>query len=285
MRLAAILLLSISGFAQTKSAFDKAILEKYLRRVEFFPVPVDFKIDDPKPSKLLPGFSEVAVHITHEAESKEELYYISKDGQTIIQGDPAAITVFNINKSPFQPNLDLLHLENQPSFGPADAPVTVVEFGDLQCPSCKAEAPSIRQMIPQFYGDKVRVVFKDYPLELIHPWARGAANAGRCIFHQNAQTFWKFYDWMYEIQEGITAGILNAQVLEWAGKNGLDTAKLGACIESKQYDSEVAANIAEGKSVGVRGTPSLYVNGHKIGGVEWPVLDGLIKLELEATKR
>lgn len=288
MRLATILFISISVFAQTggKTAFDKATLEKYLRRVEVFPVPVEMKIDDPKPSKLLPGFSEVAVHISHEEESKEELYYISKDGQTIIQGDPSAITVFNISRSPFQPNLDLLHTDNQPSFGPANAPVTIVEFGDLECPSCKAEAPILRQLVPMTYADKVRVVFKDYPLELIHPWARAASDAGRCIFHQNAQAFWKFYDWMYETQEGITPGILNAQVVEWAGKNGLDTAKLSACMESKQYDAEVAANIAEGKALGVRGTPSLFVNGHKIGGVEWSVFEGLIKAELDAsTKR
>lgn len=282
MRLATILLLSISGFAQTKTAFDKATLEGYLRRVEVFPVPVVMKIDDPKPSKVLPGFSEVAVHLSYEGDSKDELYYVSKDGQTVIQGDPSTITVFNINRSPFQPNLDLLHTENQPSFGPANAPVTVVEFGDLECPSCKAEVPTIRELIPMTFGDKVRVVFKDYPLELIHPWARAASDAGRCIFHQNAQIFWKFYDWMYEMQEGITPGILNAQVFEWAGKNGLDPEKLRACVATKQYDGEVAANIAEGKALGVRGTPSLFVNGHKIGGVEWSVMEGLIKTELEA---
>jgi protein-disulfide isomerase len=282
MKLATILLISISGFAQTKTAFDKATLESYLRRVEVFPVPVEMKIDDPKPSKILPGFSEVRVHISHEEESKDELYYVSKDGQTIIQGDPSTISVFNINRSPFQPNLDLLHTENQPSFGPANAPVTVVEFGDLECPSCKAEVPTIRELIPMVFGDKVRVVFKDYPLELIHPWARAASDAGRCIFHQNAQMFWKFYDWMYEMQEGITPGILNAQVFEWAGKNGLDADKLRTCVATKEYDGEVAANIAEGKAVGVRGTPSLFVNGHKIGGVEWPVMEALIKTELDA---
>lgn len=65
-----------------------------------------------------------------------------------------------------------LNLENQPSFGPADAPVTIVEFGDLQCPSCRAEAPVLRQLMPDLYPGKFRVVFKDFPLETIHPWAR-----------------------------------------------------------------------------------------------------------------
>ena len=148
MRLAAILLLSISGFAQTKTAFDKATLEKYLRRVEVFPVPVDMKIDDPKPSKILPGFSEVAVHLSHERDSKDELYYISKDGQTIIQGDPSTITVFNINRVRFNPTSTCCIRTTSRASGRANAPVTIVEFGDLECPSCKAESPIIRRSSP-----------------------------------------------------------------------------------------------------------------------------------------
>src|SRR5215475_8511631 len=87
-----------------------------------------------------------------------------------------------------------LNIEREPTFGPAGAPVTLVEFGDLECPSCRAEAPVLRQLIPQLYPNKVRVVFKDYPLESIHPWARAASIAARCIYRQDAQAFWKFYD-------------------------------------------------------------------------------------------
>ena len=86
-----------------------------------------------------------------------------------------------------------LNIENQPAFGPPGAPVTIVEFGDLECPSCRAEAPLLRQLIPELYPGKVRVVFKDYPLESIHPWARAASIAGRCVFRQNKDAFWKFY--------------------------------------------------------------------------------------------
>src|SRR5437763_7536040 len=90
-----------------------------------------------------------------------------------------------------------LNLDNQPGFGPANAPVTIVEFGDLQCPSCRAEAPVLRQLLPELYPGKLRIVFKDYPLESIHPWARSASIAARCIFRQNHDAFWKFYDWDY----------------------------------------------------------------------------------------
>jgi protein-disulfide isomerase len=285
MRFLKILFLCASALAQTprgaKGAFDKATLEAYVRRIELFRGDVQIKIDDPVASKYLPGYSEVGVHLSSEGSSKDELYYVSQDGQTVIQGDPGNVTVFNINKNPFQANLDKLFTDDQPSFGPANAPVTIVEFGDLQCPSCKAEAPALRQLLPQFYADKVRVVFKDFPLESIHPWARAASVAGRCVFHQNAQTFWKFYDWMYDTQEQITPDTLNAKVLEWAGKNGLDGVQLGRCIETKATDAEVAKNIAEGRALGVHGTPRLFINGRGIGGVDFSVLKELIEIELK----
>src|SRR5579871_335267 len=281
-----VLFLCATALAQTprgaKGAFDKATLEAYVRRIELFRGDVQIAIDDPVPSKYLPGFSEVGVHLSSGGSSKDEVYYVSQDGQTVIQGDPGNITVFNINKNPFQANLDKLFTDGQPSFGPANAPVTIVEFGDLQCPSCKAEAPALRQLLPQFYADKVRVVFKDFPLESIHPWARAASVAGRCIFHQNAQTFWKFYDWMYDTQEQITPDTLNAKVLEWAGKNGLDNVQLGRCIETKATDAAVAKNIAEGRALGVHGTPRLFINGRGIGGVDFEVLKELIEIELNS---
>lgn len=269
------------GFAQTpvsgaKNAFDKAALEAYLRHVELYRGAVTFKIDDPKPSKYLRGFSEVTVHLSYQGGSKDDLYYVSDDGQTIIKGD-----VYNINKNPFQANLDKLTTEGQPSFGPANAPVTIVEFGDLECPDCKMEAPVLRNNVTQAFPDKVRVYFKDFPLESIHPWARAAAIAGRCVFRQGQPAFWKFYDWIYDTQEQIDAGNLNSKVLSWAGENGLDTGQLGSCMETKATEPEVNRSIAEGRALGIKGTPTLFINGRKIGGLQWPDLQLVINAELE----
>jgi protein-disulfide isomerase len=283
-RLIPILLLALAACAQTKTkgAFDKTVLENYVRHLELFVGNVKMKIDDPQPSKVLPGYSEVGVHLTYDGGSKDEVYYVSQDGQTLIQGgDPSTPTIFNIAKSPFQPALDKLHTEGQPSFGPANAPVTIVEFGDLECPSCKAEAPALRELLPQFYKDKVRVVFKDFPLESIHPWARAASDAARCVFHQNKETFWKFYDWMYETQEQVNPDNLKSKVMDWAKMNGIDTAKLGTCIDTKATDGEVAQNMAEGRALGVHGTPSLFIDGRRIGGVDFQVLQQIIDEELK----
>src|ERR1700734_2646349 len=173
MKLAAIALLflsSVAWAASGKGGLDKATLENYLRHVELFRGDVTFKIDDPQPSKYLPGFSEVLVHLIFESAEKDELFYISPDGQTIIRGD-----VFNLGKSPFQSNMDKLTLTDQPSFGSPDAPVTIVEFGDFECPDCKMEAPILRHDLTDAFDGKVRVVFKNFPLESVHPWARAAA--------------------------------------------------------------------------------------------------------------
>jgi protein-disulfide isomerase len=259
-----------------KGGFNKATLEAYLRHVELFRTPVTYHIDDPKPSKYLPGFSEVAVHLTYDGGSKDELYYISADGQTIVEGD-----VYNINKNPFQINLDKLTTADQPGFGPANAPVTIVEFGDLECPDCKMEAPVLRQNLPQTFPGKVRVFFKDFPLESIHPWARAAAIAGRCVYRQDHDAFWKFYDWMYDTQDQITPDTLNSKVLMWAGQNNLDAIQLGRCIDTKATEPEVNRSLAEGRALGVRGTPTLFINGRKIGGLQWPDLELVINNELQ----
>ena len=272
--------LTFSAHAQTKpapkGAFDKPTLEAYARYLELFQIPVDVKIDDPKPSKALPGFSEVLVHFTYDGGAKDDLFYVSADGQTIVKGD-----VSNINRSPFENNLENITLAGQPTFGPANAPITIVEFGDLECPSCKAEAPVLRQDIPKAYPDKVRVVFKDFPLESIHPWARAAAIAARCILRQSQPAYWKFFDWDYDNQEQLDGSNLRAKVLEWAAKNSVDGAALGRCIDTKATEPEVNRNIAEARRLGLSGTPSLFINGRKVGGVPLPVLEQLIDIELK----
>jgi protein-disulfide isomerase len=266
--------------AKAPGALDKAVFEKYLQHLELFRGEVMFKIDNPVPAKYLPGYYEVLVHLLFGDNEKDETFYISSDGQTIIRGD-----VFNLRKSPFQSNLDKLTLKDQPSFGPADAPVTIVEFGDFECPDCKAEAPILRHDMPEAMDGKVRVVFKNFPLESIHPWALAAAIDGRCVYRQGNDAFWKFYDWIYETQDEITPENLNMKVLDWAGKNGpenrIDTLQLGQCMDTEATLAEVNQSIAEGRELGVPGTPALFINGRRIGGLAWPDLQLVINKELE----
>jgi len=267
---------SLTWGASEKGALDKSTLEAYLRHVELFRGEVTIKIDDPKPSKYLPGFSEVLVHLIYNSVEKDQLYYISADGKTIVKGD-----VFNLNKQPFQSNLDQLTIADQPSFGPADAPVTIVEFGDFECPDCRMEAPVLRHNLTEAFNGKVRVIFKNFPLESVHPWARAAAIAGRCVYHQDQAAFWKFYDWIYDSQDQITGENLNSKVLAWAAQNSVDAVQLGHCLETKASEPEVDRSIAEGRALGLQGTPTLFINGRKIGGLMWPDLQMVVQKELD----
>jgi protein-disulfide isomerase len=267
-------------FAQSK-AFDKAGFEATVRYYDLLAPTVGVAVADPKPSKALPGFSEIGVHLTFSGDTKDETFFLSADGQTVIPGATSSVPAFNLKGNPFQINLDKLFTANQPSFGPANAAVTIVEFGDFECPSCRAEAPILRQLLPSFQPGKVRVVFKDYPLESIHPWARAASDAARCVYRQNPQAFWKLYDWFYDTQDEITPANLSDKVGAWAGKNGVDSMQLGRCISTKAADPEVAKNIAEGHALNVTGTPSLFINGRKITGVDFSTLQQILQIELD----
>jgi protein-disulfide isomerase len=261
--------------AQNRNAFDKPTFESYLRKLEIYRTEPTYKIGDPKASKDQPGYSEVSVHVgfPNGLGDKDEVFYISRDGQTIRD---ARGNVYNINKSPFQSNLDRLTLAGAPSFGPADAPVTIVEFGDLECPDCRAEAPLLRTEVPKAFPGKVRVFFKDFPLDSIHPWARAAAIAGRCVYHQDAPAFWKFYDWIYDHQDQISPGDVNAKIMAWAGQSGLNGVQLGRCMETRAMESEIDRSVAEAKALGAQGTPTLFINGRRIGGLAWPDLQLVI---------
>ena len=284
MRLASLLLIGIAAFAQTtpappkpKSAFDKPALEAYLRHLELWIPEVTVTIGEAKPSTELPGFMEVPVQLSYKGGQKDERYLVSKDGKRIIKGD-----VYDFEKNPFQGNLDKLKTDLQPSFGEAGAPVVLVMFSDFQCPLCKEEAQTIRKQVATAFPDKVRVYFKDYPLDAIHNWARTASIAGRCVFRQNPAAFWDYFDYMYENQASVTPENLSSKIQDFASKKGLNAMQLSRCIETKAPEAEINKSVAEGRTLGVDATPTMYLNGRKlVGNIPWQSLEQLIKIELD----
>ncbi len=273
-------ILIIAGFASAaeQTGLDKATLEAYLRHVELWVPGVAVKIDDPKDSKELPGFLDVTVHLSY---NKNELpaqhYFMTKDGKKIFKAD-----VYDVNKSPFQANIDKLDVKGAPSLGPASAPVAVVVFSDFQCPMCRQEAEVIHQQITEAFPTQVRVYFRDYPLESLHNWAKPAAIAGRCVYKLNPAAFWEYHDWIYENQQYIGLDNLNSKLQEFAIAKGLDGMQLGRCIESKTTEAEVNASMAIGNSLSLSSTPTIFVNGRRIeGAVPWENLQALLKAEID----
>jgi protein-disulfide isomerase len=257
-------------------ALDKRALEVYLRRLESLIPEVAVRIEDPKPAAFFAG-SEVAVQFSYKGQVKDEHYIISSNGAALIRGQ-----AFDFKRSPFQANLDKIKTEGEPSFGGSvDAPVTLVMYVDLECPYCKAEMGVVRQNVAQTYRDKVRVVFRDFPIAEPHPWAVSAAVAGRCIYRQDHNKFWNFADWMFSVQSEITEQHLSGRVKQWAAENGIDPGVFSACLESKATEPEVEKSLQEGLSLGVSVTPTSFLNGSILEGtVEWAVLRQLINVEL-----
>jgi protein-disulfide isomerase len=262
--------------AGAKSALDKKTFETYLRHLNMWGPQITVEISDPKPSPSLPGFQDVPVKASLGPRSIEYTYQVSKDGQNIVQGN-----IYNIQQNPFRDELALLDKTGAPRLGPAQAAGEIVLFSDFQCTYCKELAKTIQQSAMKEYGGKVRVYFRDLPLEAIHPWARPAAIAGRCVYQQNESAFWKFHDWMFEQQSSISPENVKARVMEWVAKNGLDPLRLGPCLESKEAAAEVDRSIEQGRALKVGSTPTMFVNGRRLAGnVEWPNLKAVIDAEI-----
>jgi protein-disulfide isomerase len=271
---------ALAVVSQTKkSALDKATLEAYVRHLFIWGAPVQVKIGDAKPSQL-PGFAEVKVTAMAGAASQEEIFYVSKDGQKFIRG-----IVFDVAANPFKPELDKIKTQFEPSFGTPGAPVVIVVFSDFQCPYCREEAKMLRDNLPGAYPKQVRVYFKDYPLDQIHPWARTAAIAGRCVFRQNAAAFWEYHDWIFDKQAEITPENVKAKVLEFAAAKKLDALQIGQCLESKATEADVNRTTAEARALGINSLPTLFINGRRIAAqIAWPNLRQIVDFEIEYQK-
>ncbi|HXK06764.1 MAG TPA: thioredoxin domain-containing protein [Verrucomicrobiae bacterium] len=273
-------LLLVSADAPPKSAFDKATLEAYIRHLFLIQPSVTVTPGEPAPSDL-PGFKLVKVRLSQGPQFQDVTLYVSNDGKKIVQGN-----IYDVANNPFKPDLDKLHTQFQPNLGTAGAPVVVVVFSDLQCPHCKGEAEMLRQNLIQNYPKDVRLYFKDFPIESLHPWAKAAAMAGRCIFAQSNDAFWAYHDWVFAHQDAITPTTLKGQVIGWAQEQkGLDVAKLSACMEKKTSEGEVDAEMKEARDLEISGTPTMFINGRRIPqSIDWPNLKNIIDTEIEYQK-
>ena len=150
---------------------------------------------------------------------------------------------------------------SDPSLGRASAPVTLIEFSDFQCPFCQRVAPTLKK-IRDTYGDKVRIVWKDFPLTQIHPQAFKAGEAAHCAGDQGK--YWEYHDRLFANQQQLQPEDLKKHATEI----GLDASAFSACLDSSKYGERVRNGVAEGTRLGVNSTPTIYVNGRVLSGAQ-----------------
>lgn len=259
---------------------DKQALVDYLRYAEGFTPSVNMTLDNPEPT-IFAGFYKILVHLKSGKNEAVRTYYLTQDGQRLV-----AAPIFDLQKSPFITNLESLKQEGAPAFGPASAPVTIYVFSDFQCPYCQEEAKVLRQGIDKDLASQVRIIFKNFPLESIHPWARAAAISGVCIARQSPDKFWSFHDWVYQHQSEINPSNVHDKITDFAKTQSLNSQQLSSCIDSTSAAAEVDSTITEGRNLGLVQTPSLFVNGRLVSGaLPAGQVNLLIRMELDHQKK
>lgn len=224
----------------------------------------------PSPS---PDFYTLPIEVTVKDQTDKGSFFVSKDGKTFIRGE-----MFDTAADPFAANRGKLHIAGNPSKGPDSARVTIVEFSDFECPHCR-EVHNVLQSVEGHYP-QVRVVFKDFPLTQLHPWADTAAIGGRCAFQQSPAAFWKVHDQIFDNQDLISTANVWDELVGFAGQAGLDTDAFKACLSSPEAKHAVEANRADGVALGVNSTPTLFINGRLLIGGDLTTIEQFIDFEL-----
>jgi protein-disulfide isomerase len=187
---------------------------------------------------------------------------MSADGRYAIFSPVEDVTV-----DPSKAVMEKINLKGVPSKGPATAKVTIVEWSDFQCPFCSRAYNTVENQVLKEYGDKVKFYFKHYPLPF-HPWAEAGAVAAECAKQQKTDAFWTVYKGLFEQQSQITADNVKEKVTGMLANSGVDMTKFNDCFDNKKTLPDVKAQMAEGSSVGISGTPGFIINGRLVSGAQ-----------------
>jgi protein-disulfide isomerase len=243
----------------------EATVDSFLHQQFGYQSDLTWKISSIRPSQV-PELAEVTVVLASPQGQQLTKFYVSPDGKHALVGE-----IIPFGAKPFEPAKQLLDKGvTGPSRGPKDAPVMIVEFGDLQCPACKAAHPTIEALVAA--EPNARFVFQNFPLEM-HNWAAKGAAYSDCVGRASNDAFWKFVSKTYETQSDITAENADEKLTAIADGAGVKGSEIAACAAKPETKAHVDASIALGKSVDVTGTPTLYINGRKVGSFDTRMTD------------
>src|SRR6202158_1431960 len=244
---------------------SQTTVDAFMQQTFGYESQVSWKISSIKPAPV-PGLAQVDVILATPQGQQLSRFYVAADGEHAVVGD-----IIPFGAKPFDPVKKILDKGiTGPARGPKGAPVTIVEFGDLQCPACKAAQPAIEGLIAA--EPNARFVFQNFPLEM-HNWAAKGAAYADCVGLASSDAFWKFIAKTYETQADITAENADEKLTALADAAGLKGADIAACAAKPETKAHVDTSMALGKAVDVNSTPTLFINGRKIGSFDQRLSD------------
>ena len=256
-----------SQSASTTSPDLNQVIERQVRA--HYSLPPDVKVIlGPLQSSEFPNYDALTITFASPTKKQDFDFLLSHDHKTLMR-----LTKMNLNTDPYADIMKKIDVNGRPTRGNKDAKVTVVNFDDFECPFCSRMHATLFPAIFKEYGDRVLFIYKDYPLEEIHPWAVHAAVNANCLVAQNNDAYWDYADYLHANPDSIKGekgrdgqnSQLDKLATDQGKKHNLDAAKLNACIKA-QDDKAVRASMREGESVGVDATPTMFINGQKIDG-------------------
>jgi len=262
-----LVLVCLGCSAQSVPADQAQRIERQVRAYYSVPENVKITLGPPRPSEF-PGYDALTINIAGNGKEKDYEFLLSKDGKTLMR-----MTKLDLTKDPYAEAMSKIDIAGRPVRGNKDAKVLVVNFDDFECPFCSKMHQTLFPEILKEYGDRVRFVYKDFPIAEIHPWAMHAAVDANCLAAQNGDAYWDFADYIHANQREVSAaGARDAQFAaldriasDQGQKHNLNKDALQACLKAQKED-QVKAEIREGENVNVSATPTLFVNGEEVDG-------------------
>jgi protein-disulfide isomerase len=251
-------------------------VETFLRNYYALGSEVTITVGTPKPIGSS-GLSELPIEVKSADGSDTVKMYVTSDGRYLVRGEVSDLTV-----DPNAENRSKLKLSDAPVLGDPKAPITIVEFADFECPVCRNLHDALRGILPNY--PQVKLIFKNFPIDQLHPWARTAAIATHCAYQQDPKAFWKMYDLIYDNQDLISPSDVYQKMQDYAGRAGLNADSFKSCMAGPDAAAAVNADMENGKLVEVRSTPTLFVNGRRLVGADPHAVQQYIDYELAQGK-
>jgi protein-disulfide isomerase len=257
---------------------SEEVVNAFMEQMFGYDSSLSWKITSIRPSQA-EGLAEVDVMIQSQQGAQPQKFYVSPDGRHAVIGQilPFGAHPFDAARKQLEKSI------NGPARGPATAPVTVVEFSDLECPHCKEAQPTLDKLASE--NKNVRIVFQNLPLPM-HDWAMKAAEYADCVGRTSSDGFWKFIESVYAAQSDITAANADGKLTGFADSAGVKGADMAACAAKPETASRVEHSLELGRSLDVNSTPTIFINGRQLtaGGIPYEVLLKLVGFAAKEAK-